>query len=283
MRTLELTTTLLVLVSAAIHAVWNAILKRTRAPEDAVVGAMVVSSLAALGIALVSRPPWPPTASLGWCLASGVLEAVYFSTLARALTRAPLGPVYTTVRGGALVVVWPVSIAFLGERVSLTTMGGTSLVVLGLVATGLGDRGAAREMRLGWAIVCAAFVGAYQIAYKLGLSTGGAPTAMNALSLGTAALVNVVAGGAVRARRGFAATREEPGKVLTAGVLAAAGFVVFLIAMRDAGAGVAVTLRNTSILFAQGIAFAMGEKPTRLGLVGAALVTGGAVLLSVPR
>lgn len=283
MPTLELTTTLLVLISAGIHAVWNAILKRTRAPEDAVVGAMVVSALAALGIALVARPPWLPNASLGWCLASGVLEAVYFSTLARALTRAPLGPVYTTVRGGALVVVWPVSILLLGERVSITVVGGTLLVILGLVATGLGDRGAGNTMRLGWAIVCAVFVGAYQIAYKLGLATGGAPTAMNAISLATAASINVIAGGTVRAGRGWAATRAEPIKVVSAGVLAAAGFVVFLIAMRDAGAGVAVTLRNTSILFAQGIAFAMGEKPTRLGLVGAALVTSGAVLLSVPR
>lgn len=283
MHTLELTTTLLVLVSAAIHAVWNAIVKRTRAPEDAIVGAMVISAIAASGIALVFRPPWPPNASLGWCLASGALEAVYFSTLARALTRAPLGPVYTTVRGGALVVVWPVSVLFLGERVSLGTAFGTALVVLGLVATGLGDRSPGREMRLGWAIVCAVFVGAYQIAYKLGLATGGAPTAMNAISLGSASLVNLVAGGWARAGRGWSATRREPLKVVTAGMLAAAGFVLFLIAMKDAGAGVAVTLRNTSILFAQAIAFAMGEKPTRLGLVGAALVTGGAVLLSVPR
>ena len=51
--------------------------------------------------------------------------------------------------------------------------------------------------------------------------------------------------------------------------------------MREAGAGVVTTLRNTSILFAQGLAFLLGERPTRLGVIGALLVTAGAVLLAL--
>ena len=51
----------------------------------------------------------PALRSVAWCLAAGTLEAGYFATLARALTRAPLGPVYTIVRG-ALVVAWPISV-----------------------------------------------------------------------------------------------------------------------------------------------------------------------------
>ncbi|HEY8077115.1 MAG TPA: DMT family transporter [Labilithrix sp.] len=278
-------TALLVIGSALVHALWNAILKRTRSPEDAVIGMMVVCASTAAVLALAFRTSLPGGAALGWCFASGLLEAFYFVTLARALARAPLGPVYTTVRGGALVVVWPVSIAFLGERPTLGIGAGTLLVVLGLVATGAAEtpRAAGDESllrRLGWAMVCALFVGGYQVMYKLALAAGGTPLAVNAISLSTACVANLVVLGRARGGRAWSAARAQPVRVFIAGVLGAVGFVVFLVAMQRAGAGAAVTLRNTSILFAQVFAVAMGERPKRLGVFGAALVTLGAVLLS---
>src|SRR5439155_13413836 len=55
--------------------------------------------------------------------------------------------------------------------------------------------------------------------------------------------------------------------IFIASFLATTGFAVFLYAMERAGAGVAVTLRNTSILFAQIIGVVMGDRPKRLGIV----------------
>jgi drug/metabolite transporter (DMT)-like permease len=325
-------TALLVLGSALIHAIWNAVLKRTRAPEAAVVGVLFVSALSAVAIALATRAPMPPVLSVAWCAASGVLEAFYFATLARALARGPLGPVYTTIRGGALVVVWPISILCFHEHVSRATAIGTLLVVVGLVVTGAAETprraapasaGAGPEAAatpatpasatnetppatsaaasaasaasaaasaasgarsltrgLGWAIVCAAFVGGYQIAYKVALETGGHANAVVALSLGSASLANVATLGRRRARAAWGAVRAEPARVVSAGVMTTVGFAIFLVAMGRAGAGAVVTLRNTSVLFAQLVAFAMGERPKRLGVAGAVLVTGGAILLA---
>jgi drug/metabolite transporter (DMT)-like permease len=287
---MDVATALLVLGSALLHALWNALLKRTRAPEDAVVGVVLVSAASAVTLALATRAPLPGATSIAWCVLSGVLEAFYFVTLARALARAPLGPVYTTVRGGALVVVWPIAIALLGERMTAPIAAGTFLVAVGLVATGAAETPRGRDAeaegaepllrRLGWAAVCALFVGGYQIAYKLALAAGGAPAAVVAISIGSASMANVAALGRARATRAWAAGRFEPVRIGVAGVLTTLGFAMFLVAMTRAGAGVVVTLRNTSILFAQILAFAMGERPKRLGLVGAALVTVGAVLLS---
>jgi len=292
-------TALLVLASALVHAAWNAILKRTHAPEDAVAGVVVASGITALVLALALGAPMPPAKSVGWCVASGVLEAFYFVTLARALARAPLGAVYTVVRGGALVVVWPTAIAFLAETFSLMTAAGTLLVVVGLCSTGAAEsartpgkeaaaaRGATEmtdttplAKRLGWAAVCAVFVGGYQIAYKVALATGGRPEAVVAISLGTASVASLVTLGRPRALRAMAAIRDEPIRIFAAGTLATLGFAIFLVAMTRAGAGAVVTLRNTSILFAQIIAVAMGERPKRLGVLGALLVTGGAALVA---
>ena len=279
-----LATALLVLASALIHAVWNAILKRTREPEKAVIGVVVASAASAFGVWAVTGAPLPPPRSIAWCLASGLLEAFYFVTLARALARAPLGPVYTVVRGGALVVVWPISIAFLGERPTAAMIAGTLLVVLGLASTGAAEmpRGddAPLARRLGWAFVCAFFVGAYQVAYKLALASGGHAGAVVAISLGSACVANLAVLGRARARGAIDALRAEPVRVLGAGVLTSIGFAVFLFAMTRAGAGAVVTLRNTSILFAQVVALFLGERPKRLGVIGAVLVTGGAVFLA---
>ncbi|MBX3263394.1 MAG: EamA family transporter [Labilithrix sp.] len=309
---------LLVLGSALAHASWNAILKRCREPEHAVIGMMFLAAASGVLFAVVLRAPAPPLASLAWCVASGVLEACYFVTLARALSRAPLGSVYTVVRGGALVVVWPISVLALGEAITAARAIGTLLVVLGLVATGaaphrpapgafaasaaappregagapndgLPSEGAEAPragrppapLRSGIAVaaLCALFVGGYHLAYKLALSTGGEPAAVVAIALSTASLLNVTALGARRAAA-FATARSQPARLVVGGLLASFGFLVLLAAMKDAGAGVILTLRNTSILFAQVLAVALGERPRRLGVLGAVLVTAGAVLLA---
>jgi drug/metabolite transporter (DMT)-like permease len=278
---------LLVLASALMHAAWNAILKRTRDPELASVPMMMISVATALGIALFVHPPFPPMRGAVWAIAAGILEAGYFRTLARALTRAPLGPVYTTVRGGALVVAWPISIAFLGERFTTPTAIGTGLVVVGLAATGAAQRpargteGPSLARGLGWAAICALFVGGYHVAYKLSLSAGGAPEIINAMSLGTAMIINLAVLGRARTSQALTTAREQPLAVVAAGVLAAVSFLVFLGAMKHAGAGFVLTLRNTSILFAQGFAALQGDRPKGLGIVGALLVTAGAIALAL--
>lgn len=277
---------LLVVASAFVHAWWNALLKRSREPQQAVIGISAFAALTSGVIALALGAPAASPKAFVWIALSGVLEAAYFVTLAKALSLAPLGPVYTIVRGGALVLVWPVSVLVLGEQVTAWRAAGTALVVLGLASTGAGERrtkvpgtgGHTRGMAL--AALCACFTGGYHLAYKVSLSSGAAPEIVVSVSLAIAALVNLVQVGAARRQKIFEATREQPGHVIGGGVLAAIGFLVFLHAMKSEGAGVVLTLRNTSILFAQVFAFFMGDRPKRLGVIGALLVFAGAVLLA---
>jgi drug/metabolite transporter (DMT)-like permease len=283
---MPLSVVLLVVGSALAHASWNAILKRCRDPEHAIVGMMLLAAVTGVMVAVLLGVPAPSPTSIGWCLAAGLLEAGYFVTLARALSRAPLGSVYTVVRGGALVVVWPVSVLALGEGITLPRVSGTFLVVLGLAATGASERRAARpttstNARSGLAIaaLCALFVGGYHLSYKLALSSGGRPEAVVAISLSIASLLNVATLGS-RRTLALAALRAQPLRIVIGGLLATVGFLVFLSAMKSAGAGVVLTLRNTSILFAQVLAFALGERPRRLSIMGGGLVTVGAFLLS---
>jgi drug/metabolite transporter (DMT)-like permease len=68
-----------------------------------------------------------------------------------------------------------------------------------------------------------------------------------------------------------------------AGVLCTVSFLVFLSALARGGAGAAVTLRNTSVVFALLLAWALGERPGRRQITGTVAVALGAVLLGWPR
>jgi drug/metabolite transporter (DMT)-like permease len=155
-------------------------------------------------------------------------------------------------------------------------------VVLGLLSTGAGERASTKVHARGIALaaLCACFTAGYHLAYKVSLTPAARPEVVVSVSFSVAAIVNIAVIGRERRKKVIEATRSQPGHVIGGGVLAALSFLVFLYAMQREGAGVILTLRNTSILFAQLFAFVMGERLKRLGVIGAVLVFAGAVLLA---
>jgi drug/metabolite transporter (DMT)-like permease len=274
--------TLLVLASAALHAGWNAALKKRSDPRVAAVLILVVAAACAtIAAALARAPAFPSREALGWALASGVGEALYFATLARALAHAPLGVAYTVSRGGSILLVWPLSVAFLGEEAHAASIAGAGLVFVGLVLAGASEpRARATHARgLAWAIACAVFVAGVYLAYKRALALDAEPNALFALSLALAAPINVALLGARPIPRLVAELRAAPLSACAAGVVCAASFLLFLGALHASGAGRVLTLRNTSVVFALGFAWIGGERPARAPAAGAAFVVTGAMLL----
>jgi multidrug transporter EmrE-like cation transporter len=151
----------LVLVSALLHAAWNALLRVEPDKDRGLVGAIAIASAFAMVIALArwvgGEVPFATGAALGYTLLAGAFEAVYFSTLARALEVGRLGAVYTVSRGGAVVVVWPASIVLFGEAPVWTATAGTAVVLAGLALSSVGSaRGGNRSHRAGLGWHCAA-------------------------------------------------------------------------------------------------------------------------------
>src|SRR4051812_35191424 len=130
----------LVLLSAFLHAAWNALLKREPDKDRTLIAAVAVATLFAGAVAtlraLVSgTAPFPGGAAFGWSLLAGAFEQVYFVSLARGLQRGPLGPVYTISRGGAVVLVYPLSVLFFAEPLSPQSVAGSAVVLAGLVVS----------------------------------------------------------------------------------------------------------------------------------------------------
>jgi len=281
---LETVALLLVLSSAFLHATWNAMLKRYPNPEAGVVAvitvAMVGGALWAFGMHGAAFPSWE---GLGWAVVAGACESVYLAALSRALHRAPLGLVYTVSRGGAMLLVWPVSVLALGEGVSAWTATGAAVLGAGLVVMQLTRPEGRVASGFAWAALSAMGIAGYHLSYKVALAQGAQPPALFTVGMLIALPVLIVERGR---RFGWASLAREawsrPGQVLVAGIFCMLSFALMLSALGNSGAGVVLTLRNTSIAFALVLAAFQGERMGRRQLVGAGLVSVGAVLLGLP-
>jgi drug/metabolite transporter (DMT)-like permease len=278
----------LVVLSAFLHAAWNALLKREADKDRILIAAVAIGAVFAIAVAalrgLATRvAPFAVAGAFGWSVAAGVCEQVYFLTLARALDRGPLGPVYTLSRGGAVVLVYPLSVAIFAEPTSPLSLAGSAVVLAGLVVSDwrFGRASAMPPRATLWALGCACAIAAYHLAYKFALAGGGAPSAVFAVSLSVSTALSLVRTG--REGRGAAASlvRASPGKLLLMGILSAGSFLILIEALARGGVGYVLTLRNTSVLFALLLAWAIGERPRFTTAFGAALVATGAALMTL--
>jgi uncharacterized membrane protein len=278
---------LLVVLSAFLHAAWNALLRLEQDKDRALVAAIGAATVLALAVAGIrwglGDVPFASAASLGWALVAGVLELSYFTSLARALSAGPLGPVYTISRGGAVLLVWPLSIAVFGEAVTISSLAGSAIVFLGLALSGAGmprRDPQSRRGALAWAIACAVSIAGYHLAYKASLAEGGSPSAVFGVSLAVATAINIARLGGEGRRIAAAIARTRIARVCLMGAICGGSFLILMEALDAGGAGFVLTLRNTSVLFATALAWLVGDPTGRPQVVGAILVAAGAVLMA---
>ncbi|HEY0476392.1 MAG TPA: EamA family transporter [Kofleriaceae bacterium] len=282
----------LVLVSAFLHALWNALLRLEQRKDRSLAVAIVIATVFATALAGVrwalGEVPFASMRGVGFTLLAGVLEAVYFVTLARAMELGRLGVVYTISRGGAVLAVWPLSIALFAEIATLASAAGSVLVVGGLALSGFGasarrTNGGGGDPRraVGWAVACAASIAGYHLAYKAALREAINPSACFALSLAVSAAINLARlGRGGRGELGALVRRRWP-RLLVMGLTCGGSFLILMEALAIGGSGYVLTLRNTSVLFAVAMAWRIGERPARAEVAGAVLVAAGAALMAL--
>ncbi len=281
----------LVLVSAFLHAAWNALLRVEPDKDRGLIGAIGVASLFASAVAAVrwglGETPFATREAIELTLLAGVFEAIYFTALARALELGKLGPVYTVSRGGAVLLVWPMSIALYAEAATVSSTVGSGLVLAGLGLSSLGSLGGpgggtrAHRAGIAWAVACAVTIAGYHLTYKAALHRGANPSATFGLSLGLSSVISLVRIGGGGRRALGAVVRQRLPRIALMGIVCGGSFLILMEALAIGGSGYVLTLRNTSVLFAAGLAWTIGERPSHSELAGAVLVAAGAVLMSI--
>jgi drug/metabolite transporter (DMT)-like permease len=125
---------LLLLTSAALHALWNLLLKRSQEKYIAMGWQVILSGVFAFFLLFLTG--LPPRSMWLFVLISMALEAVYFILLSNAYSDHDFSLVYPIARGTAPAFLMLWSVLFLKEQLSLGGVLGVSLIVCGMVVIG---------------------------------------------------------------------------------------------------------------------------------------------------
>jgi len=271
-----------VLFAAAVHAGWNAMIKRGRDPlfETTLVHGWV----ALPALLLLPFVPLPgPTATL-CLLASTAVHCVYYHALAGAYRSGDLSFAYPVMRGSAPLVTALLSGPLLDEWPPLLGWTGIAAVCAGVLAIGLaqarGMDGAARRRSLAWALLTAATIVAYTLIDSTGARSAPSPWSYVAW---LAAIEGVALAAIVYARHGaplVAYARERGIGPMGIGIASMGAYAIALWAMTLAPVAMVAALRETSVLFALLIArLVLRERFGPMRWAGAASIVAGVAAL----
>jgi drug/metabolite transporter (DMT)-like permease len=268
----------IVLLSAVGHAVWNALLKNAADRLIMMVAIRIVGLL--YGLIVLSVVEWPPTASLPWLLAAALAMWVYQGLLIQGYQAGDLSFVYPLARGIAPVLLTGLAFLSIGESI-------TSQQLLGVISISLGIATLAFLGRGGWSsLVYAALTGASIASYSL-LSGVGVRSSSNLLGFSAALEVTTGLGmltyaASMRGGSILPSLLAIWATGLGAGAISVGGYLAFLVAVSYLPIGPVSAIRECSALFGVLIGvFVMKERFGVIRAIGAFLMTGGIVLLSL--
>ena len=286
---MPLVAVLLVVGAAACHCAWNLILKSASDRAEVSLGALVVGAVLASPVLAVYA--LRDVSLEGWLLIalSGVFETAYVIALTAAYGAGDLSLVYPIARGTPALLVAPLSVALLGERLSAPGIIGIGLVVAGIFATHqpASHGGTAGAGSHGRAVVLALLTGlaisGYSFVNKLGVQRVPVPLYATLVFAVDAVFLTIV----LRARGGLRWPLLPRGgwtPALIVGVLMMGSYLGVLGAMTLAPLAYVVAARELSIVLTTiaGVVL-LAERASARRLGGAALIFAGLVAIALSR
>jgi drug/metabolite transporter (DMT)-like permease len=270
-----------VLVAAAFHASWNALIKIRLDPFLAIV--LIAAEAGIVSLPLLFFVPVPPLAAWPWLIASVITHVGYYVGLSRAYRSGDMGQVYPIARGSAPLMTAIGGALLIGENFSLNGWAGIVALTCGVFLLSLrggGDLAHLNRRAVGYALFTAVTICCYSLVDGVGARTAGNAHAY--------ALWLFVIDGAFIAV--VALLSHGPGVVpgmlhywksgLIGGVLSLTAYWIVIWAMTVAPIAMVAALRETSVLFASAIAVVILKEPLRATrIVAAVLIVAGLALI----
>ena len=265
------------LLSALIHASWNAMLK---SGTDRLIdlGLMAIGGVL-FGLVLLVFFGAPPAAAWPYIALSCAIHYVYWMALYRGYAAGDMSHVYTIARGSAPALVTFGAIFAAQEIPSPQIALAIALVSLGIFAVGFNPQ--APPKATGWAALTGISIAAYSLTDALGTRISGDVLQYKSWgTIGTFLPILMV----VLVRRGpvnfVAAGKGRWARGLFAGAISSAGFALVLWAQMRAPIGPVTALRELSVVFGAAIAaIVLKEAVTSRRWAGALLVAAGALMI----
>ena len=274
--------TAIVLASAFMHAVWNALVKVDG--DRLMAMAVIVGLTGALSpVLILSSPPIAPE-SWKYVLISAALNNLYFFLLIESYRVGDLSHAYPLARGSAPLLVALGSAAFAGERLGPGGVAGVGLVSLGIMSLVAGSRfdPRIRWRAIGYPLATGATIAAYTVVDGIGVRLSGSPTGYIGWLFALFAIPIVLA--AVVSRRGeaidFLRARWRPAGLAALFNFGSYGLAIFALSLGTMAHVSA--LRETSVIIAALIGtVVLKESFGRTRIAAAVLVAAGVATIHV--
>lgn len=265
------------LVSAVLHAGWNAAVKASPDPRAAMTAQSVLAAgLGVLGLFAVGLPAsgaWP------WIAASTALYLVTVTSLLRAYEATGFGIAYPVVRAVSTLLVVPIAALATGDALSVYGLAGIGCIAAALVMLGFANAGdgAIPRRAAGWIALSGLATAAYVVC-----DAKGARSAGSAMSYGFAvSITNALV------LAWWQSTFSEPWSKIAVHFRAAipiaiastASFLLILWVLAHASIAPSAALRDTSAVFAVIIAVIWLKEPFTRWRLAAVLLAAAAIPL----
>jgi drug/metabolite transporter (DMT)-like permease len=261
------------LLSAFLHAAWNAAVKASSDPQGAMAAQVVASGIISAVAFIVV--PLPPMAALPWLGGSTAFNFVTLLALLRGYrSGGGFGLVYPLARATAPPLVLILTSTLQGEAVGALGVAGIIVVSSGVALFAFGESG--RPAAVAYALLAGALSAVYALC-----DGNGARASASVLSYGLAvSVVNALIFGTFHCSRNavspLAALRAHAGIATIGAAAALTSYALILWVWSRAPIALGAALRDTSVVFAALLAMRLGERLTLTRIGAIALVTGGA-------
>ncbi len=270
---------LVVLLAAALHAGWNAIVKG--GGDKRLSTALVAASSGLLSAVALPFLDQPAAASWPFIAASALLHQAYFALVMGAYHAGDMSRTYPLMRGTAPMLVAAASLALFGEALAPAAWGGIAFITGGIVSLvlprhpGRGNGGTVH------ALLNAVVIAAYTLVDGMGARLSQTPAAYTLWVFLISALPFTA--WALSGPRRAAAVPYYFSNLrmgLIGGLGSVLSYALVLWAMTLAPVAMVAALRETSILFATAIAaLVLKERVGPARIAAAGLIATGAVVL----
>lgn len=278
---MDITVFAAVLGAALMHAGWNAIVKVGLDRFSSII--LLSGFQSAIAVLLLGFFPLPAQASWPWIAGSALLHSGYKIFLIRAYEHGDLSQVYPLARGSAPLIVALAGAWALGE--SLTPIKFMAVLAIGLGVIVMSLKGGANltvlpAKALLYALITAAFTAAYTLADGVGArlsATAAGFTFWLFLWDGVCMALYAVS---ARGPGVFVRLRPAWKSGVVAGALSLGSYGVAIWAFTQAPIALVAALRETSVLFAVGIAVLfLKERAGAWRYVASGLIFAGVLLI----
>jgi drug/metabolite transporter (DMT)-like permease len=275
----------LLLTSAALHALWNLLLKQSSEKYVAMGWQVIISGI--ISVFALFFTGLPPHSMWLFALISMTLEAIYFVLLSFAYSDHDFSLVYPVARGTApaLVVLW--SFMFLHEIPSTGGFIGIATIICGLAIIGTTSffqphQGKPQFKGIAIALSIALIISIYTLVDGFAVKHG--PVLPYGLSMFM--LVPVLTTPVIVRHYGWVhfnkAWHKQPARLVLVGFLGVIAYLFALFAYSIAPVNYSEAIREVSVVMG---AFAgwqfLGEKLGKIRVLGAAVIFAGIVLIAV--